>query len=69
MKKYKVGEPIFSLDNLVCQKGVYQYIAGGNNEHWKYMSIGWVLSYQLKYICRQMEEGHFAFAIEVGEKE
>lgn len=70
-RKYEMGERIKSLDELVEQKAVYQYISGGlfgaYKGHWKYMNIGWVTSYQLHYVDIQLKNGNFRKVIKKGE--
>lgn len=70
-RKYELGEQINSLDELMEQKAVYQYISGGllgaYKGHWKYMNIGWVLSYQLHYVDIQLKNGNFRKVVKKGE--
>lgn len=71
MKKYKMGDIITSLDELAKQESIYMFVRGGYNEHWKYQSRGWFMSFQFNYILNKMIFGDFRYAVkqEIGNEE
>jgi hypothetical protein len=60
VNKYIKGEAITSLDQLYGLLSKNQYIFQGKRPK----HHGWILSYQFRYICRQLELGNFYIAVE-----